>query len=114
MVKTVLLALIENALLFNRSTPPQVFIEGHLEDAVAVVTVRDNGIGIDPAASEEVFALFRRLNTREEFSGTGTGLALCRRLVASMSGTISLRSTPGVGTTVTLTLPTHPHPGDRP
>lgn len=115
MVLTVLVALVKNSLTFNRSTPPTVRIQGRLDGELAVVTVSDNGIGIDSSSTEEVFALFRRLNTREEYPGTGTGLALCRRLIGAMSGTIGLHSTPGVSTTVTLTLPTHhTPPGDRP
>ena len=57
------------------------------------------------------FDLFRRLNTREDYPGTGTGLALCHRLITQQSGTIRMRSALGDGTTVTVTLPT-PMPGE--
>jgi light-regulated signal transduction histidine kinase (bacteriophytochrome) len=102
---TVLTCLVRNALLFNTSADPTVQIQGYVEDEVAVITVTDNGIGMTAAHCDSVFDLFRRLHTREEYAGTGTGLTLCRRLMTLQHGTITLDSTLGAGTTVTLTLP---------
>ncbi|HYP45883.1 MAG TPA: response regulator [Propionibacteriaceae bacterium] len=115
LLKTVLRHLVTNALTFNSSVPPRVRVDGHVHDRRAVFTVTDNGVGISPTHHEEVFELFRRLNTREQYPGTGTGLTLCRRLLQLQDGTISISSHPGGGTTVTFTLPaTHTPPGDRP
>lgn len=105
LLTTVFAALVSNALLFNSSTTPTVSVAGRLADGSAVITVTDNGIGIAASHTENVFELFRRLNTREEYPGTGTGLTLCRRLLALQAGSISLTSSPGHGTTVTVTLP---------
>lgn len=107
LLTTVLRHLVLNAVTFNTATVPTVRIDGHRLDDVAVITVADNGIGIAPAHHLRVFDLFQRLNTHEEYAGTGTGLALCRRLIDLQGGSIALDSAPGGGTTVTLTLRTH-------
>ena len=113
LLTTVLQHLISNAIAFNTSPVPSVRIAGSHTDQLVTVTVADNGIGIDAAQHEAVFALFRRLNTSQEYSGTGTGLALCRRLVELQAGAIRLESAPGAGTTVILTLPSAPrHQGE--
>lgn len=103
---------LRNALVFNRSLPPHVRVDGHRRGGRTVLTVTDDGIGVDPAQTEAVFELGRRLNTREEYPGTGTGLTLCRRLLAAQDGTISITSPGHGGSVVTLTLPApHTDPG---
>ena len=106
MVETVLSHLVRNAVTFNTAAPPTVSIDGHADGATAVLTVTDNGIGIGPADQERVFDLFVRLHARDDYPGTGTGLALCRRLMTLQGGTITLATATGAGTTVSLTLPT--------
>lgn len=104
--QTVLRHVVANAILFNRSTPPRVAIDGRVDGDQVVVTVTDNGIGVPSADRERVFELFARLNAREAYPGTGTGLTLCRRLMGAQGGSISLDSASEGGTTVTLRLPT--------
>jgi two-component system, sensor histidine kinase and response regulator len=111
LVKDVLRHLVVNAITFNTSTVPKVTLSGRTEGSTAVVTVQDNGIGIDPAHRERAFELFQRLNTREAYPGTGTGLALCQRLLTLQQGTIALEAAPEIGTIVTLTLPAAPREG---
>ena len=65
----------------------------------------DNGIGFEPQYAERVFSLFQRLHGRDVYSGTGIGLALCRKIVERHSGTITAESTPGEGATFIIYLP---------
>ncbi len=97
--------LVSNAIKFHGSDPPQVAVSAERQDACWRFAVSDNGIGIDPAYAERVFTIFQRLHTREEFPGTGIGLAICKRIVESYGGTIWFESNPGGGTTFYWTIP---------
>lgn len=102
--------LLSNALKFTRpDTPPEVdvsyaesFVDGR---KCAVITVQDNGIGFDEQYSGRIFTAFQRLHTRDEYEGTGIGLALCARIVDRHNGRITAHSTPGEGATFTVILP---------
>ncbi|MBK8050430.1 MAG: PAS domain S-box protein [Anaerolineales bacterium] len=104
--------LIGNALKFHGDTPPQVHIEAELEPGDGAVEpphwlfrISDNGIGIDPQYFDRIFEIFQRLHNRDEYSGTGIGLAICRRIVERHGGHIGVISTPGHGATFFFTLP---------
>ncbi len=114
MVGQIVRHLVVNAIRFNTSPTPQVRVSGHVDGADAVISVEDNGIGVEPANRERAFRLFQRLNTREEYAGNGAGLALCRRLLDLQAGQIQLDGQTGGGTVVTFTLPVPPTPQGDP
>ncbi|MDX6367635.1 MAG: hypothetical protein QOK30_2711 [Nocardioidaceae bacterium] len=105
MCTTVLRHLVLNGLMFNRAPEPTVRIEGAVVVGSVVISVSDNGFGVAAAQHDPIFELFRRLNTREEFPGTGTGLALCKRIAALQGGALDLVSSTNEGSVFTLTLP---------
>lgn len=97
--------LIANGIKYNKSKPPRVEITAKRNDESDwVISVRDNGIGIDPKYQDRIFRIFARLHTREEFGGTGIGLALSRRILERHGGRIWVESIEGQGATFSFTL----------
>ncbi|MGM0388976.1 MAG: PAS domain-containing sensor histidine kinase [Natrinema limicola] len=97
--------LLENALEYSGDEPPRVQIDAERTGDEWTIAVSDSGIGIDVDDNERVFEVFQRLHTREEYTGTGIGLALCRRIVERHDGEIWVNSEPGEGATFSFTLP---------
>jgi light-regulated signal transduction histidine kinase (bacteriophytochrome) len=100
--------IIANALKFRSAEPPRIHISARCDGAFWTLGVADNGIGIDPQYSDRIFALFQRLHTREEYPGTGIGLAVCKKIVERHGGRIWVESQPGRGSTFSFTIPTVP------
>ncbi len=98
--------LIGNALKFCGEAPIRVSVEARrLEDGLWEFVVRDNGIGIDPKDAQRIFIVFQRLHTRQEYEGTGIGLAICKRIVERHGGRIWVESEVGKGAAFFFTIP---------
>lgn len=98
--------LLGNAIKFHRpDQAPHIRIAWQQRDAFVEVRVSDNGIGIDPAHTDQIFMIFRRLHTSGQYSGRGIGLAICRRIVERHGGTIHCEPNPGGGACFICTLP---------
>jgi len=103
LVGQILQNLLSNAIKFHREDRPVVHVGAQRRTDAWELTVRDNGVGIQPEDHERVFRLFERIT--HEVAGTGVGLALCKRAVEKLGGRIWLESAPGEGTTFHFTIP---------
>lgn len=104
----VLQNLVSNAVKFHRpGERPSVVVSAQRDHAgqAWVLQVADDGIGIAPRDQERIFGVFQRLHAREEYAGTGIGLALCRRIVERHGGRIDVVSAIGEGTAFRVVLP---------
>ena len=97
--------LLSNAVKFRGKEPPRVHVSVVRRQDEWVVSVRDHGIGIDPQYHERIFVIFQRLHTRQEYPGTGIGLAICKKIVERHGGRIWVDSVSGQGATFSLTIP---------
>lgn len=97
--------LISNAIKFQSSVSPKIQIDAQQQQGYWQFSVSDNGIGIDPNFSERIFVIFQRLHTREEYSGTGIGLAVCKKIVERHGGRIWFEPSPPHGTRFLFTIP---------
>ena len=101
--------LIGNALKFHRpDVPPVVTVSAEPDGDGWAVTVADNGIGFDDKYAGRIFQVFQRLHGRDEYDGTGVGLAICRKIVDRHGGAITARGRPGEGATFVVALPARP------
>jgi len=97
--------LIGNAIKYQNSGVPEVHISANgTSERKWLFSVKDNGLGIDPQYFERIFGMFQRLHKREEFAGTGIGLAICKKIVERHGGDISVESQPGQGSTFYFAL----------
>jgi light-regulated signal transduction histidine kinase (bacteriophytochrome) len=95
--------LIENSLKFCNSTP-KIHISSKEEEDHFLISVKDNGIGIESAYFDRIFMIFQQLQPKEQYGGTGIGLAICKRIVERHGGRIWVESTPGKGATFYFTI----------
>jgi PAS domain S-box-containing protein len=97
--------LVGNALKYRSVEPPKIHISAERQGPQWLLSVRDNGIGIDPAYQQRIFGIFKRLHTTDKYAGTGMGLAICQRIVERYGGRIWVESELGKGSTFFFTLP---------
>src|SRR5579871_4715062 len=96
--------LIGNAIKYRSDLPPEIHVAAKRENGQWLFSVRDNGIGIEPEYSQQVFGIFKRLHG-QDYEGTGIGLAICQRIIERYGGRIWVDSKPGAGAVFSFTLP---------
>jgi signal transduction histidine kinase len=104
----ILLNLISNALKYSKKkVPPEIFVSAEELEDRWIISVKDNGIGIPSEYSEKIYIIFQRLHNKEEYSGTGIGLAIVKKVVENLNGRIWFEANEDVGTTFFFTHPKH-------
>lgn len=101
--------LLANALLYRSDAPVTIHVGARRAGEMWEISVRDNGVGIDPAQHERIFEMLKRGGADPKHQGTGVGLAICKRVVERHKGRIWVESVLGVGTTFFFTLPPVPN-----
>lgn len=102
----VLKAIIDNAIKFNKNRVVEIFVDYKVEGSNHVLYIRDNGIGIDKQFHAQVFGMFKRLNIRDEYEGSGLGLSIAKQMIDAVGGQILVHdSTKGEGTTFAVSYP---------
>ncbi len=108
-IRQLLQNLLSNALKFTPpDTTPLIHIYCEQDEHHYRLMIQDNGIGFDPQYLEKIFTPFQRLHGKDEYSGNGIGLAICRRIVERHGGQIRAESQPGMGATFILDMPFNP------
>lgn len=97
---------IGNAIKFTRNqTSAAIHIHYEIQNTFHVITIKDNGVGFDPSFGKKLFHVFERLHTKEEFEGSGVGLAIVERIMKRHNGFVGISGQPNEGATVTLRFP---------
>ncbi|AFY99900.1 sensor histidine kinase [Calothrix sp. PCC 6303] len=107
------LNLVGNAIKFRSDKPPEIHIGAERQEDNWLFSVKDNGIGLDPKFSDRIFIIFQRLHTRDEYPGTGMGLAICKKIIECHRGRIWVESQLGEGATFYFTIPVGGRDRDR-
>jgi chemotaxis family two-component system sensor kinase Cph1 len=104
-MKELFFNLIGNGIKFNQSKNPIIDVKCEDQEEDWLFMVHDNGIGIEKKYHDRIFALFERLHSKEEYPGTGAGLAICKRIIENFGGKIWVESQLGDGSTFYFSIP---------
>jgi len=104
-MRQLFLNLLSNGIKFNKSKTPTIKVGCEEAEKELVFSIEDNGIGIAKKYQEQIFKLFQRLHSLDEYPGTGAGLAICKKIVESFGGRIWVESEPSAGSTFYFTIP---------
>lgn len=113
-MENLLTHLLDNALKFRGSEPPQIRVTAKERDEHWLFTVHDNGIGVSHQYSDRIFVIFQRLHSQQAYPGVGIGLSICKRIVERHGGRIGVTSRPGNGSTFYFTIPIRTQDGESP
>ena len=105
--------LVGNAIKFSGNKVPVIEIFSEKRENDWIISVQDNGIGIDPQYADQIFIIFNRLHRENEYLGTGLGLAICKKIMERHGGDIWVDSIPGKGSTFSFSLPVNVIPSDQ-
>ncbi len=98
--------ILDNALKFSKKgTTPVIEIKSEKKEGSYIISFRDNGIGIEKKYHDKIFVIFNRLHSRQEYPGSGIGLAVCKKIAEKHKGRITVDSEPGSGSVFSLILP---------
>lgn len=97
--------LVENGIKYNTSRKPVITIHGKENTEEYQISIKDNGIGLDTKYADKIFEMFQRLHDKTSYSGTGIGLAMCKKIIESYGGRIWVDSKPGSGSNFYFTYP---------
>jgi light-regulated signal transduction histidine kinase (bacteriophytochrome) len=100
-----LVNLLSNSLKYHGENNPEIEVGYDEDPGNWIFYVKDNGIGIDPKFFDKIFIIFQRLHNKSEYSGTGIGLAICKKIVETHKGKIWVESEPGKGSTFYFSIP---------
>jgi PAS domain S-box-containing protein len=106
LIERVFRNLIENGIKYNTSKKPEISVSVITKNKFHEFAISDNGIGIDKKDTDKIFVIFKRLHAKSEYSGTGIGLSVCKRIINKNGGEIWVESEPGKGSTFKFTIPT--------
>lgn len=97
--------IIENGIIYNNHPTPIIELDYQAKDNHHLISITDNGIGIDEDYHLQIFDMFKRLQSRQEAKGSGLGLSVCKKIVQRLGGDITLKSIPEKGSTFTIKIP---------
>ena len=100
--------LISNAIKFNKEKQTEIIVQGEQTDTEWIISVKDNGIGIESEYFEKIFIVFQRLHRKDEYPGTGIGLSICKKIIERYHGRIWVESELGNGSCFKFSIPKNP------